>query len=113
MVNIVNVTPHAITLLDKDNNIIKVFPPSGDVARCAVTRTQIGAMDFNGNIVPVNSLGFGMVQGLPAPNDGTYYIVSSLVAQAAKGRKDLLTVDDAVRDKDGVIIGCRAFAQTC
>jgi hypothetical protein len=100
---IVNLTPHTINVLgDNPQN----FPPSGTVARCAVKRQQVGTVDG----VPVNRTVYGDVTGLPAPQPGTYYIVSALVAQAVPDRTDVLITDDAVRDDAGRIIGCRALA---
>jgi hypothetical protein len=100
---IVNLTPHAINLVGDKT---QTFAPSGTVARCAVKRQQVGAVDG----VPVNRTIFGDVTGLPAPQPGTYYIVSALVAQAVPDRTDVLITDDAVRDDAGRIIGCRALA---
>jgi hypothetical protein len=100
---IINLTPHTINLVgDNPQN----FPPSGTVARCAVTRQQVGTVDG----VPVNRTVYGDVTGLPAPQPDTYYIVSALVAQACPDRADLLITDDAVRDDQGRIVGCRALA---
>ena len=109
-VNLINLTPHAINLMAGDATI--TVPPSGVVARCTTTRTQVDVLTVDGVQIPVNSLSFGEVQGLPAPKPDTMYVVSSLVANAAKDRQDLLTVDDAVRDAGGNIIGCRALART-
>lgn len=100
---IVNLTPHTINVLgDNPQN----FPPSGTVARCAVARQQVGTVDG----VPVNHTTFGEVTGLPVARTDTYYIVSALVAQACPDRADLLITDDAVRDDQGRIVGCRALA---
>ena len=49
------------------------------------------------------------VYDLPSPQPDTIYIVSRLVAEATR-REDLYIVDDAVRDENGRIIGCRALA---
>jgi adenine/guanine phosphoribosyltransferase-like PRPP-binding protein len=38
------------------------------------------------------------------------YLVSNIVAQAVR-RDDVLIVDDIVRDGEGRILGCRAFAR--
>ena len=54
---------------------------------------------------------FGAVEGLPDPEEGVVWIVSRVVAEAAKERDDLLVTDDAVRDDQGRIIGCRALAR--
>jgi hypothetical protein len=111
MAKIVNLTPHAIVLMAENETI--TIKPSGIIARCATTREQVDSIEIDGVVFPVNQIGFGAVQGLPDPQDGVCYVVSSLVANAAKGRSDLLTVDDAVRDGAGNIVGARALARTC
>ena len=102
----VNLTPHTLNII-RDGGEDIIIPPSGTVARCAVNRRQIGTIDG----VPINATEFGAVEGLPDPAPGTYYIVSALVAQAVRGREDVLITDDAVRDSSGRIVGCRAFAR--
>ena len=79
---------------------------SSGSARASVERQHDG--DING--IPVNLSVFGEISGLPAPVEGTVYVVSRIVAEACKNRDDLLIVDDTVRDEDGRIIGCRALA---
>ena len=102
----INLTPHAISFLDKDNNLITCVPSAG-VARAAQKRVPISTV----NGITVNKTQYGEVEGLPAQEDGTIYIVSVLTAQAAPDRNDLYIVDDAVRDDQGRIVGCRALAQ--
>jgi hypothetical protein len=60
--------------------------------------------------IPVNKSKFGEVENLPEPQEGTIYIVSALTAQAVPERKDVYITDDAVRDEQGRVIGCRALA---
>lgn len=103
---IVNLTPHTITVLREGAEPIE-YPPSGMVARCATQRRMVGTL----NGIPINRTGFGEVSGLPEPAPGVYYLVSALVAQALPQRDDLLIPDDTVRDEEGRIIGCRAFAR--
>ncbi|MFY9421935.1 MAG: hypothetical protein WAP91_02885 [Bacilli bacterium] len=81
--------------------------PSSGVARVSVTSRIIG--EVNG--FPVRQNTYGEVVNLPDPEEGTVFVVSALVAQAAKDRKDLLVVDDTVRNEKGQIIGCRGFAR--
>lgn len=104
-VTIINATPHAVTIMDGDNNAIRTFAPSGICPRCSVTRETVS----NISGIPVNRSVFGEVVGLPEYEEDTIYIVSRVVAEAAK-RNDLFVVDDAVRDEAGRIIGCRALA---
>ncbi len=54
--------------------------------------------------------GDGNEVGLPQRKDGTFYIVSSITAQAVPDRDDFLMVDGTVRDDSGRIIGCTGFA---
>lgn len=103
---IINLTPHAVTVLREGAEPIE-YPPSGKVARCATQRQVIGSL----NGIPINRTKFGEVSGVPEPAPGVYYIVSAMVAQALPQRNDLLIPDDTVRDKEGRIIGCRAFAR--
>jgi len=42
---IVNLTPHTLNIADRDGNVIVVIPPSGTVARIAVTRRQCGVTE--------------------------------------------------------------------
>lgn len=108
MTTIINLTPHAINFLGADGAALLTVAPSGTVARCATTATEIGDIDG----IPIRVSTFGDVVGLPAPVAGTILIVSAITAQAVKGlRDDVFIPDDAVRDDAGRIIGCRALGR--
>jgi hypothetical protein len=109
--NIVNLTPHALNLMPEgpDGPTVTI-PPSGQVARCAVDRVQVDTVSVDGISVPVNQTRFGEVSDLPDPQPDTIFVVSALVAQAVPDRQDVFITDDAVRDEQGRIIGCRALA---
>ena len=99
-----NFTPHTINLFDGDvqTRVIK----SDGLARVSQTRRQVGNIDN----IPVFISKFGEVEGLPTQQDGTSVIVSRIVFTAS-GRSDLICVDDAVRDSQGRVVGCRAFSR--
>jgi membrane protease subunit (stomatin/prohibitin family) len=106
MTNIINLTPHNITLIDNNNNIVDVFQSAG-LARVDSNTCQVSTV----NGIPVNTVKFGNVTGLPDPQDDTFFVVSRIVADAVKGtRNDILIVDKTVRNDAGQIIGCQAFA---
>lgn len=107
---LINLTPHTINILDGDNQPILSLPSSG-VARAASSRTCVGTFDVDGAAIPINTTSFGEVVGMPDPQPGVAYVVSALTAQAAKNRGDVYIVDDAVRDAEGRIIGCRALSR--
>lgn len=122
---IINLTPHAINIItpsvwdmeglpnlhmniDSDTGTVTiVIPPSGIIARCQTERKVIGNIDG----IPITSTTFGEVEGLPESEEGVIFIVSSLVAQAIPDRTDIFIPDDAVRDEDGKIIGCRSLGR--
>ncbi len=106
---IINLTPHTINLMDAENRIIARYPSEG-IARASSQRETAHTLDINGHTVNINRAVFGSVEGLPAPQPDTYYIVSAITAKAAYGRDDLILTDSSVRNEDGQIIGCRSFA---
>ena len=106
---IVNLTPHALNFLDAENHVALNVPSSG-VARAAQRRENIGWVELDGMTLPVTRSVFGAVEGLPAPEAGTIYVVSAITAQAVPKREDVFIVDDSVRDENGRIIGVRGLA---
>ena len=112
---IINMTPHSINLINDGTNI--VIPPDGRTIRVTSHVSKIGEI----NNIPIFSTTYdkvvvvmpdGEVVDLPEQNAETRYIVSAIAAQALKkfGRNDILIINDAVRDENGRIIGCRLFA---
>ncbi len=116
--NFINLTPHAVTVLGDNNEVLNVIPPSGVVARCVEQIKPMG--DVLG--VPLFEKGFGAIEGLPEETSEAAYIVSAIVASAAaKAIADvdgwtklsdyhLFIPNDLVRDDQGRILGCRSFA---
>ena len=110
MTNIINLTPHEISIVNEEGNVIKVFESAG-VARAAQNDVQIGMLEG----IPIIETKFGEPVDLPEYNQGTYYIVSALTAKAAslsgRNTRDLLLTGKTVRNSDGQIIGCQALAK--
>jgi hypothetical protein len=98
----INLTPHEIRL----NNGV-VIPPSGTVARVSSSHTPF---DENG----VCQVQFGEITGLPSPQDGVIYVVSGMVAAAAK-RPDVVSPatghPEAKRDERGQIVSVPGFVR--
>lgn len=101
----INLTPHEVTLVDDQGDITLVIKPEQTSARCAVKRE----IAFTADGIQVNRSVFGEVVGLPDPVEGTWCIVSRIVAEAAQ-RSDLLVPDETVRNPEGQIVGCKSFA---
>lgn len=102
-----NLTPHAITFLAEDGSVLRTVEPSDTLARVSTKTVTIGDIDG----IPVTATEFGEVEGLPEPEDGTIYIVSSLVAQRVPNRGDVFIPNESVRDDKGRIIGCRSLGR--
>lgn len=101
---LINLTPHALTIHTPDG--IVPLPPSGQVARVATVETT--APDHDG--IPVVVTSYGQVVGLPGPIEGVMYIVSGIVADAAR-RPDVASPGALVRGPDGQPTGCRGLAR--
>jgi len=116
MIKLVNLTSHAVTIFNEQNEIIITIPPSGQMARCDATRKIIDEIELTDCCcrIPITQRTLGGLTELPKPEAGTLYIVSLNAAKAAKliGRiNDIVVPDDTVRDDTGRVLGCRAFAR--
>lgn len=111
---IVNMTPHDVTIVDANGAQVRVFPRSGLIIRCQSKTKVIGDLDG----IPMTRTAYGTLTVVDSHNDiefelpergeGIFYIVSSLVAQAAK-RDDFLVPSESVRDEAGRIVGCKSL----
>ncbi len=107
-----NLTPHDITVKVADTDESFTITPSGVVARCQTEYITVAQVVGGGDPFNVRERYFNEPQDLPDPVEGTLYIVSRIVAEAcADSRDDLLMVDGTIRDENGRIIGCEAFAR--
>lgn len=101
----VNLTPHTINFIT--NGIKIAIEPSDEIARVTCTSKIVDII----NEIPVTENEYGEVTGLPDPEEGTIYIVSSLVAQRCKDRNDVFIPSDSIRDEKGRIIGCKSLGR--
>ena len=109
MQKLLNLTPHAIHIFSADGKTeLVTVPPSGVVARVAVTRQEIGTI----NGVPVFVSAYGEVEGLPQQDtslDKIDIIVSAMVRQAVPYRHDVYSPGELIRDEKGQPIGCKGL----
>ena len=114
--DIVNCTPHDITLFDADGKteLVTFKAERGREARVSETDESFGTRHG----VELKQRTYGAIIGLPAPVAGTYYIVSMIVLlvnetlSPALWREDLIAPDTGsgvVRNEKGVIIGTKNF----
>lgn len=104
----VNLTQHDLTIVLENGNSL-VLPASGEVARVTFSTQQVDEVDG----IPIyKTIYEPEVTGLPEPEDGTIFVVSSLAAQTAK-RQDVLAPTQLIRDDDGQVIAASGFATFC
>ena len=102
---IINLMKHDCTL--KVGDQIRVYPPHGKIAQAQEILEEIGSAKLDSFLsVPVVSREFGEVENLPEPEEGTIYIVPSIVLSAVPHRKDVFAPDSgksAERNEKGHI----------
>lgn len=104
----VNLTQHGLTIILENGDDL-VLPASGEVARVTFSTQQV---DEVAGIPIYKTIYEPEVTGLPEPEDGIIFIVSSLAAQTAK-RHDVLAPTKLIRDDDGQVIAAGGFATFC
>lgn len=107
MKNIVNCTPHPITMCDNEGNIYFTFPKGEIIPRLSirtVANEPIGE-------IPTSVTQFGYLENLPEKVEGTFLIVSQMVKDAAPDREDLLVPAEVYRDSSGNIVGCKSLGR--
>ena len=105
----VNLTVHAINIYNEYNEEIMVLPPSGAVARVAMSKECVG--EIGGVPIFVNT--YGEIEGLPDANDEFRYVVSGMVEAALEGeRMDVFSPGDLKRDEAGKPCGCIGLKQS-
>lgn len=111
---IINCLPHDAHLLVGDGRAVTI-KQSGMVARVnerlsapvtLTVATDDGAVSIS---VECRTRALGEVVGLPGRAPGMLYLVSTMVADAASYRDDLVVPGDLVRDEAGKVIGCRGL----
>jgi hypothetical protein len=104
-----NLTPHAIRIIQATTGAETVIEPSGTVARCSTTSEIVGTCPLTG--VPIVRKVFGEVTGLPT--DGTPCLVSIVVLGACAGMLGVFAPDTSpesvVRDAKGLVYGVKAL----
>lgn len=100
----INLTPHNVVL-----NNGTVIEKSGNIARVSSRYTE-----FDGR--GICHVEFGEITGLPEPEEGVIYIVSGMVASAAKNRNDVVAPatghPQCVRNDQGQIVSVPGFVRS-
>ncbi|MCX7946876.1 MAG: hypothetical protein N2557_07985 [Hydrogenophilus sp.] len=110
---LINLTPHEVVVdypgsEDWDPVVLRI-PPSGFVARAEMDSAAREPVHIG---VPIRFIR-PRAATIPEPRDGVIFVVSSLVAQALKGREDVVApdTDRARRDERGQIVSVPGFVR--
>jgi len=107
--NIINLTPHDIHLCDESGKVIKTFEKTGNIERAEVEYTDDIVLT---DIITIKKVNYNKPDKSfisDEKNENTYYIVSTIVKEYYKDRKDVLCPGNMVRDDEGNIKGCTFF----
>ena len=111
---VINLTPHAINVVDKETKeILITFPKSENPARLPTSTVVSHNIEINEISIPVTKTAFdyNTATNLPLTQEGNvFYIVSRIILSAFPERNDLLVPNELVRDASGNIIGCSSLA---
>ena len=103
----INCTPHPISLLDSNDEVLMTLPKGVVVPRLTQSTKQVDVVEG----VSITETSFGEIQDLPEPKEGVLLIVSRLVLTACPNRNDLVVPNELVRDSHGNVKGCKSLAK--
>lgn len=114
--NLINLTPHALNLINQDGQEV-VIAPSGLVARIdtkSILSHTIDGVDFYATLVigdpVVTETSTKQVVAFPEPLQDTVYVVSGFF-RSYFDRPDLYQPAELVRDAEGKVIGARGLSR--
>ena len=110
-VELVNLTPHDIDVfsINVPPQLLMRIAKTDSIARVEMTEKELGVIQGCPVFAKVLS---GTISGLPDPQDGILYVVSTMVLDAVKERSDLLSPDtgpSCIRDSSNRIKGITRF----
>ena len=105
-----NLCPHGVGYEDPNGRTV-IYHKIGVVARSNSTISNAGSIKVDGIEVVLNKINQGDTESLPAPRDGTMYIVSRIIRENNPNRKDLVSpsLKDRVYDEKGDVLYVRSF----
>ena len=107
-VDVRNLTPHRLNIIADDGFVIEI-EPSGDVARCDVSKDEVETVMIQGHPVTISKSLFGNPNGVPTPEEDVINVTSMVVAKAVQ-RLDVTSPGDLVRNDAGAPVGCKGLS---
>jgi hypothetical protein len=115
MMNIVNLTPHDITIMNEEGETVRVVLASGNVARLDSDKEIVNRRDgidfyHTSYGIPVCLNSSGKSVQFPEQKRNTIYVVSGLF-RSGYSRPDLWQPGELLRDEEGRPTGCIGLSQ--
>lgn len=104
MKEIINMTPHDITIF-MDNGNEHHLPSKGSFRISSTTKY----VEMFGDVQITETI-FGEATNLPKFKQDRYYIVSSILCRKYPERKDFLIVNQTLRNNKGQVKGCQSLS---
>lgn len=101
-----NATPHTLNIF-VDGKEVMTLEPSGILPRVEQHEEVVDTI----NGIKITKQTFSEPYGLPEEEEGVFWVVSRLTAEATKNRKDLLVPGPMVRGEDGRPVGCNGLSR--
>ena len=104
---LVNLTGHRVTMINWDDRTEHI--PSSGYLRVESSSDPGEVMLVSGLRMPLIEIREKRLEG-PDETEGTLFVVSGVVAAKAQ-RRDFVVPSRVERNRNGTVIGCRAFAR--
>lgn len=98
---------------DQERVVLLLPAEDGRVPVLDAARLEVGWLEGGRYPVPVVGTRRLGVRNLPGFQPDVLLVVPRLIAESCPERCDLVYVDRIVRERDGQIVGCRAFGSVC
>ncbi len=106
-----NLTPHQVVVSPSgDLTQTLTLESEGSPSRVTVNRTVITYLQVDSLAIPIHAVHYDGVPDLPDEVEGTFLVVSRLVAERFLKRKDLLIPDELIRDDSGTVVACQSLS---
>lgn len=102
---LVNLCPHEIVVVRNGEEPL-VLPAASNPLRVNIEEVEIGQVQN----IPILKTEFKELEFLPEPQEGVFYVVSTIVRQMLPERTDLISPARLARNEKGEITACTAFA---
>ena len=103
---VINMTPHDVKILDKDNRVVKTYKKSGNLIHFT---SKIVIDDVLSDGTPLSHTEYSGLENLLEYNHKVFYIVPQLIKFLLPYRTDILVPADVVKDETGIIVGYRSL----